>query len=198
MKVIGLTGGIASGKSVVTNWFLEEGVPLIDADSIYKQMARPDEPLYRELLMLIPKTFVLPDRTFDWRRLGEVVFRDSAFRERLNQIAHPAVREELIRQLNNFRKCNFPFVILSVPLLFETDTDKMCDETICVYVDLRQQLERLMLRDAIDIAFAMDKINSQMPLTEKRKLSTHVIDNNGTLADTHAEFVRVLETLRRE
>ena len=198
MKIIGLTGGIASGKSLISSLFLEAGIPVIDADFVYKQLAKPSEVLYNEIVHLLPAVELYPDKSINWHKMGEIAFRDEKVRKRLNEITHPVVKNKIIEELSDLKRVGAPLVVISVPLLFEADFDKICDKTIVAYVDREIQIARLMQRDQIDKSYAETKIDSQMPLTEKRAKADYIIDNSGTIQETKAAFLHVLATLRSE
>lgn len=196
MKIIGLTGGIASGKSVIASWFASSGIPVIDADFVYKELSKPQQVLYNKIVKILPEGYFQSDLSIHWRKLGELVFRDDSFRIRLNELTHPIVKEEILRQIAVYQKKGEDYVIISVPLLFETGFHEICDLTVCVYVDRTVQLARLMERDQIDQEYAIRKIASQMPLLEKKELADYSIDNSGTLAQTKAEFLKVLAKMK--
>lgn len=196
MKVIGLTGGIASGKSLVAGWLIEAGLPLIEADSVYKRLSAPGGSLYRALIGFLPVSCLTDDGSIAWKKLGELVFADQDFRYRLNQLTHPAVIKEIMIELDTLRKNSREMAVLSVPLLFESGSDKLCDLTICVYVDQETQLKRLMQRDNIDRKYASMKIASQMSLEEKRALADYVIDNSRGIDETKSQFETVLRAIR--
>ena len=198
MKIIGLTGGIASGKSLVANWFIDAGFSLIEADSVYKRLATPGGSLYQKLLDFVPPYCIDGNKQIDWHKLGQVVFTDNDFRVRLNQLTHPAVEKAVKIEIEQFRNAGEKYVVLSVPLLFESGTDKLCDITICVFVDQEVQTRRLMLRDQIPGEYAKLKIAAQMSLEEKRKLADYTIDNSGSVKETKKQFKMVLDALRSE
>ncbi|MBN2504779.1 MAG: dephospho-CoA kinase [Bacilli bacterium] len=198
MQVIGLTGGIASGKSIVSKLFLEAGVPVIDADFVYKQLSKPYEVLYNEITLKLEDVPLNPDKSIDWHKLGEIVFNDPEFREKLNDLTHPIVISEIEDMLAKYRDEGEKLVVISVPLLFEANVDRICDKTVLVYINRELQVSRLMQRDQIDRDFAMKKIDSQMSLEDKLERADYAIDNSGTLQETKAAFESLLTTLRSE
>ena len=161
MKVIGLTGGIASGKSLVADWFVEAGMPLIDADSVYKRLSAPGGSLYQEIIKLIPEECILDDGSIAWKKLGVIVFKDKDFRKRLNQVAHPAVIAEIQRELDGLRKDKHRFVIISVPLLFESGSEQISMLRSVSMSIIRLNSERLTLRDKIDSE--LPRLSPKMP-----------------------------------
>ena len=198
MKIIGLTGGIASGKSIISSWFIKEGIPVIDADFVYKQLSKPFEVLYNEIVNNFPDVSLNPDKSINWHKLGEKVYADEQFRKQLNELTHPVVQQVIIQEIEEYEHQNQPILVVSVPLLFEANFDKICDKTIVVYIDRKQQISRLMKRDSIEKDFAISKIDAQMSMEEKAAKADFVIDNAGTMQNTLKEFQRVLTIIRSE
>jgi len=198
MKIIGLTGGIASGKSIVSNWFIEAGIPVIDADFVYKQLAKPYEVLYNEIVHKLPEVELNPDKSINWHKMGEIAFRDETIRKHLNEITHPIVIDKIMAEISVLEQAGEKQVVVSVPLLFEADFDKVCDKTVVVYIDRDTQISRLMRRDHIDQQYAETKIDSQMPLSDKVAKADYAIDNSGTIQETKEAFLIVLAMLRSE
>ncbi|MDD3957799.1 MAG: dephospho-CoA kinase [Candidatus Izemoplasmatales bacterium] len=197
MKVIGLTGGIASGKSVIAGWFRDENIPLIEADEVYKQLTKPGNLLYNEITKLVPSGMISPSGEILWQELALKAFTDDVFRQRLNHITHPVVQEEILGLIASYREKKVPCLVVSVPLLFESGFDAFCDVTICVYVPYDVQIQRLMERDQIDRAYAQVKIDAQASLEEKKLRATYVIDNAQSFEATRNAFQWVLDQLRR-
>ena len=187
---IGLTGGIASGKSLVSSYFEEQDIVILDADKIYKNLLKTNKILYNE----IKKTFQLED--FTLKQLGEIVFNDQKKLKTLNRIAHPYVIRVFTEQLKKLAKTE-EFVVLDIPLLFEAKMEDFCDVIICVYVDEIIQIERLIKRNNLSEEEAIKRINSQMPLSEKCKISDYVIDNSKereyTLEQFNEIFIKIKE-----
>ena len=186
---IGLTGGIASGKSLVSSYFEEQNIPILDADKIYKNLLKTNKLLYNE----IKKTFNLEDFTF--KHLGEIVFNDQNKLKTLNKIAHPYVIRYFSEQLKKMAKTE-EFVVLDIPLLFEAKMENYCDVIICVYVDEIIQIERLMKRNNLTKKEALKRIESQMPLSEKCKISDFVIDNSQDRDYTLQQFTRIFNKIK--
>jgi len=186
---IGLTGGIASGKSLVSSYFQELDIPILDADKIYKNLLKTNKLLYNE----IKKTFNLED--FTLKQLGEIVFDDQTKLKTLNKIAHPYVIRYFAEQLEKMAKTE-KFVVLDIPLLFEAKMESYCDVIICVYVDEIIQIERLMKRNNLLKEEALKRINSQMPLSEKCKISDYVIDNSQERDYTYQQFTEIFNKIK--
>lgn len=198
MKIIGLTGGIASGKSLVQQWFINENIPVIDADVVYKQLSKPGQMVYNILVQIVPDECILPEGSLNWKCLSQLLFSDEEFRLRLNKAVHPLVQEDILKQLDLLKKREEPLAVASVPLLYESGFNRYCDQVICVYVRPDVQLKRLMARDGIDEVYAKTKILAQLPLEQKRSFADYVIDNSGSQAQSRSEFMNILATLRRE
>lgn len=186
---IGLTGGIASGKSLVSSYFEEQDIVILDADKIYKNLLKTNKILYNE----IKKTFQLED--FTLKQLGEIVFNDQKKLKTLNRIAHPYVIRVFTEQLKKLAKTE-EFVVLDIPLLFEAKMEDFCDVIICVYVDEIIQIERLIKRNNLSEEEAIKRINSQMPLSEKCKISDYVIDNSKEREYTLEQFNEIFKKIK--
>lgn len=198
MKIVGLTGGIASGKTTVAKWFEEENIPVIDSDFVYKELSKPGGILYNSIKETFGEKFISSDGTINKSLLGEMVFRNPEELKKLNHLTHPKVKSEILRQLELLREKQVPLVIVVVPLLFETDFVAICQRTICVYVKREVQIERLMNRDKISFAYAVQKINAQMPLEKKKDLADYVIYNTFDSETSKQQFYQILKDLRSE
>lgn len=190
MKVIGLTGGIASGKSTVSRYLKELGAYIIDADIIAREIVKPGKPAYREIVSCFGKEILRPDGEIDRARLGSMVFADPVARERLNQITHPRVKEAMEQELAQCKARGVRIAVLDVPLLYEAGMDKMADEVWVVWLPEPVQIERLISRDGLDEEAARMRVISQMPLDEKKKRGDVIIDNSGDLDDTYRQVIK--------
>ncbi len=181
MIVVGLTGGIASGKSTVAGFLLEAGARIVDADRIAKAVVTPGTPVHAEIAAVFGQTILLPDGHLDRKRLGGIIFTDPVQQAALNAIVHPRVIEGMEAEIDRIAaESPDAVVVLDVPLLFESGMHRDLAEVIVVYVPEALQLERLVARDGISATDAMARIRSQMPIEEKRRRATIVIDNSGT------------------
>ncbi len=198
MTTIGLTGGIASGKTMVEQWFEDEGIPVYDADRIYKTLAEKGEVLYNKIIDAFGDAFVDQNGAIDWQAFGHHVFSDGTARKRLNQLTHPIIKDRLKQIKKREEKKHTPIIVFSVPLLYEADFVDLVDVVIVVYVDETTQVNRLQKRDDITRKTAHKKINAQMPLDIKKSLADIVIDNRGTPVATKKRFEEVLGMLRSE
>ncbi|MBC9783680.1 dephospho-CoA kinase [Heliobacterium chlorum] len=176
MKVVGLTGGIASGKTTVANHLRKLGAAVIDADVVARQVVIPGEPAWKKILGIFGPDVFRPDGTLDRVALGRIVFSDPTARQRLNDITHPFVFEVFRRRTEELAREGKTMVIWDVPLLLETGMDRMTDEVWVVAIDEGTQLHRLMERDRLDETAARARISSQMPLAEKVKKAHRIID----------------------
>lgn len=196
---IGITGSIASGKSVLTAYLLGLGFPVIDADAIARDLVHPRSDTLKEIADIFGEDMILSDGNLDREKLGKRVFSDEDARNRLNDIMHPAIVSAMLDLSENFHG----LVFYDVPLLFEQidDIKESGLEFDAIWlVDAKEdvQLARLMARDGIDEAYAKEKIASQMPLEEKKKLATVVFDNSGDLMNLYNQVDDALEALPGE
>jgi dephospho-CoA kinase len=191
--VIGLTGGIASGKSTVSNMLKEMSITVIDADVEARLAVREGEPAYKQIIAEFGDGILLENGEIDRQKLGAIIFHQADKRQRLNEITHPEVRRRMLEQVETAKRNNEEVVVLDIPLLFESKLTAMVEKTLLVYVDSDIQLQRLMERNNLTITDAQARISSQMPLSEKIKLADAVINNNGTLEDTKQQLLTVLE-----
>lgn len=192
MKVIGLTGGIASGKSTASAYLRELGAVIVDADAISRASTRCGGAAF-EAVCAAFGDILGADGEIDRRKLGGIVFADEDARRKLNSIVHPAVMAESRAQIENARASGAKMCILDVPLLFETGMEKLCDETWLIYVPREEQIRRMAERDGLDAAAAAARIDSQMPLEEKLKRADVAIDSSGTIEQTREKLRRLWE-----
>lgn len=190
--VIGLTGGIASGKSTVANMLIDKGITVIDADIIAKQAVEKGMPAYRQIIDEFGEDILLENGDIDRRKLGAMVFTNEQKRLTLNSIVHPAVREEMLKRRDESIANQETFVVLDIPLLFESKLESLVDKIIVVSVTKELQLERLIKRNQLTEEEALSRIRSQMPLEEKVSRADNVIDNSGTLEETKQQLEEIL------
>ncbi|MFD0768297.1 dephospho-CoA kinase [Bacillus sp. CGMCC 1.60114] len=191
--VIGLTGGIASGKSTVSQMFQGFHVPVIDADIIAREVVEPGKEAYNEIVAAFGKEVVGGNRELDRSKLGSIVFHNEEKRLLLNGIVHPAVRKEMNAQKDMYIREKAQAVVLDIPLLFESKLTGLVDKILLVYVDSETQLTRLMERNNFTEEEAKARIASQMPLEDKITLADKVINNNGTMEETKAQLSHILK-----
>lgn len=192
MTVIGLTGGVATGKSTVAKLFKLCGAIVIDADALARDMVQPEKPAWREIVARFGKSVLNPDRTINRHALGAIVFRHPTKRRMLERIIHPRVAREQKRLTREGRRKNpNAVVIYDVPLLFEAGIDKRVDKTIVVTTDQETQIARLKKRNGLTRADALRRIKSQMALAKKRRLADYVLEGTTELRSL-AKSVRQL------
>ena len=198
MIVAGLTGGIATGKSTVSAFLEQAGAVIVDADKIARHVVRKGQPAWQKIVDAFGSSILLPDGELDRSRLGDIIFNDPDQKRILNRIVHPEVGSETAVQLAEIEK-NHPegLVILDVPLLIESGMNAGLSEIIVVVIPESLQIERLMLRDNLSREKALARIRSQMPIDEKRKYATRLIDNSGSREDTRRQTMDVYRQLTR-
>jgi len=197
MLIVGLTGGIASGKSLVARVFQDLGGHIICADKIVHGLLEPGQRAWEEVRSHFGSRIENPDTTIDRRKLGEIVFNDDGERTWLNQCLHPKVFEVFTTQIRHLADREpAAIVILDAALLIETGYHKKMDKVVVVFADEEQQMKRLMDRDSFSSEQAMARIRSQMPLAEKKRYADYVIENTGNRADTETAARSVFEKLK--
>jgi dephospho-CoA kinase len=197
--LVGLTGGIASGKSLVSAIFKELGARVIDADQLAREVVAPGQPAYREIVEAFGEEILGPDGRLDRKKLGASVFADPGRRRRLEAVTHPriqALREARLRALadQGFEG----IVIQDAALLIEVGGIQAVDRLVVVYVDEATERERLMARDGLSEAEARQRIASQMPLQEKARLAHYVVDNGGSPEETRRQVQAIYQALEAD
>ena len=190
MRLIGLTGGIGSGKSTVAALLRELGATVIDADEATRAVQAPGSPGLKQLVEAFGPEILTPDGALDRPRLAAIAFSDPEARRRLNEIIHPLVREWMAERQREAAERGDAAVVLEVPLLFETRGAEGLDAVVLVYAPEDVQLKRLIEARGMDEQAARARIASQMPIEEKRRLASHVIPNTGTLGELRTETER--------
>lgn len=185
MQVIGLTGGIASGKSTVAKMLEEKGAYLLDADRLAREVVEPDQPAWQEIVNWLGQSILLPDRSIDRSKLAELVFSNRPMLERLNSIVHPRVGFRLVALSKIIREKDPDAVLIyDIPLLIEADMQSLVDLVLLVYVPRKTQIARLQQRDSLSRVDAEIRLKNQMDIEDKKEYADAVIDNSGTLAET--------------
>ncbi|MQR95314.1 dephospho-CoA kinase [Fictibacillus phosphorivorans] len=190
--IIGLTGGIATGKSTVSNIIKSQGIPVVDADIISREVVMPEKEAYEKIVACFGNQILNDDKTINRAALGEIIFNDSEKRTMLNEIVHPAVRKEMKRQADLYQRSGESLVVMDIPLLFESNLTHMVDRTWLVYAAPELQLQRLINRNHFSEKQALSRIHSQMPITEKKELADVIIMNNGSLAELENDVLLLL------
>ena len=190
--ILGLTGGIASGKSTVSQHFTAMGVDVIDADVVAKEVVEPRTPGLARVVAHFGSNILTETGELNRKRLGDIIFNDKQKREDLNTILHGEIGEVIEKRKNALIEQGKELIVLDIPLLFEADYESQCDEIMTVFVSKEVQVKRLMLRDGIDETLALAKIDSQMSLIDKALQSDVIIDNEGTIENTLLQVDRWL------
>lgn len=201
-RVVGLSGGIGTGKSTVARLLARAGAIVIDADAIVHRLQAAGSPLLDELATAFGPEVIGPEGALDRKRLADLVFRDPAARARLNAIVHPRVGTEMARALEAARQAGAALVVLDIPLLFEGRVAGRSgasalefDDTVLVYAPRELQIERALARDEGTREDIERRLAAQLPIDEKRALADHVIDNSGSLEDTERQVRALFEVL---
>lgn len=190
--IIGLTGGIASGKSTVSALLHEKGYTIIDADLAARMVVEVGQPAYLAIVEAFGKGILQENGQIDRAGLGAIIFNDQTKRNLLNGIVHPAVRSMMLSHKDEAVENGKQTIIMDIPLLFESDLTWMVDRTIVVTVEKDVQLSRLMKRNKMTEEEAASRISSQLPLREKVEKADAVIDNNGSVEDTLKQVEELL------
>jgi dephospho-CoA kinase len=195
IRKIALTGGIATGKSYVAGRFREAGVPIVDADLLAREVVLPGTPALAAIRKRFGPDAVRRDGTMDRIRVAQIVFKDKRARLDLEAIIHPAV----VKAINDFFNAlpkRTPFAVADIPLVFETNRDKDFDAIIVVACPRDMQLQRLMERNKLSKEDAEKRIAAQLPIDQKVKKATYVINNDGTFEQTDAQVDALIATLK--
>jgi dephospho-CoA kinase len=202
--ILGLSGGIGSGKSTVTRILAEIGATTIDADAIVHEQQAAGQPMLKEIAEAFGSDVITAEGALDREALGAIVFRDEEARARLGAIVHPPVIAEMLRRAKEAVAREDPLVVLDIPLLFEGRVSGRgsgaimdFDQTVCVWVTREVQIERTMSRDGCDAAEAERRIASQLPIDQKKEMADHVIDNSGTIEETREQVLALVRSLTK-
>ena len=190
--VLGLTGGIATGKSTVAGLFAREKIPIVDADLIARQVIEPGQRAYNEVVQVFGRDILMDDQSINRGKLGALIFNNQQKRDQLNQIVHPVIIDQLIAERDRLIKSGHPLIVLDIPLLYEIDLVELVDQVVVVYTTAENQLARLMARDQLTEAEAKQRINSQLSIEEKKQRANYLIDNNSSKEETEAQFLQLL------
>ncbi|RSI99172.1 dephospho-CoA kinase [Streptococcus mitis] len=191
-KIIGITGGIASGKSTVTNFLREKGFQVVDADAVVHQLQKPGGRLYQVLVQHFGQKIILENGELNRPLLASLIFSNPEEQEWSKQTQGEIIRDELAALRDQLAQTETIF-FMDIPLLFEQDYSAWFDETWLVYVDRDVQVERFMKRDYLSMEVAESRLAAQWPLEEKKKLASHILDNNGSRNQLVSQVVKLLE-----
>ncbi|MGM0472134.1 MAG: dephospho-CoA kinase [Bacillota bacterium] len=196
MVLIGLTGGIASGKSTVSQLLAKLGVAVIDVDEIAREVVKLDSEVGEEIVDYFGEEVLLTKQQLDRKRLGKIIFNNPEAKEKLEEITHPVIITELKEQIANLESDGEEIIVVDIPLLFETDLTTLFDEIWVVYVSKSTQLERLIARDKISRQLAEKKIAAQMSLVKKKELADRVISNEGSKEELERKVINLLQQIK--
>lgn len=199
LRVIGLTGGIATGKSSVARLFKALGAVVIDADEHARRVVQPGAPALAELVAELGPSILDSDGGLNRARLAEIIFSDAEKRRRVDEIMHPYISDSIAEEVARVeREAKTPVLILDVPLLFESGrTLGLVDETVVVYAKHEVERVRLMQRDGLSEEEAERRIRAQLPIEEKARRADHVIDNSGLWEETRQQVVKLWKEWER-
>jgi len=195
LKWLGLTGGIATGKSTVTDYLKQRGVPVVDADRISHDLCHIGAPGYEKIVSTFGVSILNADETLNRKVLGEIIFNDSQARVTLESILHPMIQNEVQIQKVLHQKAGHSICFYDVPLLFEKNMTDQFDKTVLVFAPLLQQIQRLMKRNQFTHSEAMMRLKSQLTIYDKIKHADYCIDNSTTLQDLFQQIDYLLNSL---
>ena len=181
MKIVGLTGGISSGKSTVSSYLKQLKIPVIDADEVARKVVEPNSQGAKEIRKAFGSDVFEKDGTLNRQKLGELVFSNVENRQKLDELLQPLIKIMILDEIEEYRQKGEKMIVLDLPLLFEKQYEELCEEIIVVYVPKELQIERLMKRNQYTKQEALSRIDSQLSIEEKRKRATVLFDNQGTI-----------------
>ncbi len=194
---MGLTGGVASGKTTVANMFKKLGARVVDADELARAAVTRGSEAFKKIVQEFGSDFLNKDGELDRKKLGKYVFSDPTKKEKLEKIIHPVIGKMLMDAIESERDKKTDILILDIPLLFENNMQIWIRPVILVYTNSEKQIERLMKRENLSESEAMNIIKSQMPLEEKKKLADFIIDNNDDLIKTESQVKIIWQELQK-
>lgn len=194
MKWIGLTGGIATGKSAAKKILQDLGYPVIDADQIAHQISQPGQPGFEKIKQFYGPDIFTADGFIDRKKLGEIIFTSEEKKLQLEGLLHPIIQAEVLNQRQQFEKAGHAICFYDVPLLFEKNLQAQFDCTILIWCDFQTQLDRLVARNKLTQQQALDRIQSQLLMADKLPLATYCIDNSTSLDSLKLQLTSLLQT----
>ena len=181
MKIVGLTGGISSGKSTVSSYLKQLKIPVIDADEVARKVVEPNSQGAREIRKAFGSDVFEEDGSLNRQKLGTLIFSNAENRQKLDDLLQPLIKITILNEIEEYRQKGENMIVLDLPLLFEKQYEELCEEIIVVYIPKELQLERLMRRNQYTKQEALSRIDSQLSIEEKRKRATVLLDNQGTI-----------------
>ncbi len=197
MLIVGLTGGIVSGKTTVAQILQGLGAKIIDADKIGHQIMRPHQKVWKNIVQHFGEEILVDNQEIDRKKLGQIVFSNQNKLNLLNQITHPEIISEIKRMINQIKdkSTRDTICIVDAPLLYEANIDYLVDRTIVVYLDYEKQIKRLYQRNGLSREEAVKRIKSQIPMEEKARMADYVIDNSLSIEQMKAQVIRIWDEL---
>lgn len=196
--VLGLTGGIASGKSLVTSIFLKEKIPVVDGDLVSRKIVEKNSPALKEIVAYFGEDILQADGTLNRKILGKRVFAKKELLQKLNDIMDPYLRNAFLKEINGAKEKNIPLIVLDIPLLYEENYDQYCEQVMVVWVPENIQKNRLMKRDQLTEIEAEKRMASQLSLNEKKRLGDIIIDNTATKRKTEEQVLKWLKNFQEK
>ena len=181
MKIVGLTGGISSGKSTVSSYLKQLKIPVIDADEVARKVVEPNSQGAREIRKTFGSDVFEEDGSLNRQKLGSLIFSNAENRQKLDDLLQPLIKIMILDEIEEYRQKGENMIVLDLPLLFEKQYEELCEDIIVVYISKELQLERLMRRNQYTKQEALSRIDSQLSIEEKRKRATVLLANQGTI-----------------
>lgn len=191
--ILGLTGGIASGKSTVSAYLAQNGALIIDADLIARQVVAKKSSGLKQIVAKFGEEILTASGELDRKKLGKLVFSNKELLKALTDITGPLIRAEILREIQAAKKAQVKLVVLDIPLLFETGYQTLCDKVMVVTIPSKLQLERVMKRDNLSAAEARKRIANQLPASKRNELADVLIDNSKSVAETYQQVLKWLK-----
>ncbi|RVU70567.1 MULTISPECIES: dephospho-CoA kinase [Lactobacillus] len=196
--VLGLTGGIATGKSTADKFFQKKQIPIIDCDLLAHQLMEPGEVLWQEIKDVFGPAYLKADHSIDRKKLGQLVFNNPQELARLNQLTHKWIYRKIQERIAAAKKAQVPLIVVDAPTLYESGGQEYCDQVLVIALPAELQLKRLMARNNLSQDQALARINSQMPLTKKIAQANYVVFNTGTIEELKSKLEEVLLKIEAE
>ena len=191
--ILGLTGGIASGKSTVSAYLAQNGALIIDADLIARQVVAKKSSGLKQIVAKFGEEILTASGELDRKKLGKLVFSNKDLLKNLTDITGPLIRAEILREIEAAKKAQVKLVVLDIPLLFEAGYQTLCDKVMVVTIPSKLQLERVMKRDNLSAAEARKRIANQLPASKRNELADVLIDNSKSVAETYQQVLKWLK-----
>lgn len=196
MFILGLTGGIASGKSTVSNYLASKNIPIVDADIGAREVVEVGTEGLQSIVTHFGKEVLSEDGSLNRKKLGAIIFDNETKRELLNQLLGTNIREWILTKVADYRRQDIPLLVLDIPLLYEASYQEVCDAVMVVYTPPEIQLERLIKRNGLITKEAQDRINSQLSIEKKKQLADILIDNSNKIEDTYLQIDEWLDKMK--